>query len=281
MKMPVSMPRLLPVLVMGAAAPALAQTDADNRNELTIGVGAGAMPSYVGSDDYIVIPGAMARGKIDNFAFFTRGANLYVDLVRQESGSTLDLEFGPLVNYRSDRANRIKDSRVNTLGALDSAWEVGGWVGIGKTGVITSDYDSLSFRVSYTHDISGAHKSYMISPTIEYGTPLSHTNYVGLSLSADYVGKGFGGYYYDIDTAGSVASGLAPYGVAGSKSGFRNISLGMVGIQSLSGDLRKGWALLALGGYTRMLGRYKDSPIIRDAGSPDQWLGGLGVAYTF
>ena len=53
------------------------------------------------------------------------------------------------------------------------------------------------------------------------------------------------------------------------------------GIESLSGDLRKGWAVFALGGYGRLLGRYADSPLVKDTGSRNQWLGGLGVAYSF
>jgi len=282
MKILASMLRLLPVFAMGMAVPALAQSDAaGDRYELSVGAGAGVMPSYAGSDDYIVVPGAVLRGKVDNFAFFSRGSNLYVDLVREANGSTLDIEFGPMINYRGDRSGHIEDNRVKALGELDSAFEAGGWVGIAKTGVITSAYDNLSFRVSYIGDISGAHKSYLISPTIEYGTPLSKASYVGLSVSADYVGKGFGRYYYDIDTAGALASGLATYGDAGRKAGFSRVNFGLAGIQSLSGDLRKGWAVFALGGYARMLGRYKDSPIVRDAGSADQWLGGLGVAYTF
>ena len=101
-----------------------------------------------------------------------------------------------------------------------------------------------------------------------------------MSLSADYVGKGFG-HYYDVDLAGSQASGLGVYGAAGDRAGFAKLSLGIVGAKSLSGDLRKGWAVFALGGYGRLLGRYADSPLVKDAGNRNQWLGGLGVAYTF
>lgn len=251
------------------------------RDTVTIGLGAAMTPSYEGSDNSVLNPGGVLRGKVSGFSFFTRGPQLYADVVRDDDGSGLDIGFGPIVGARFNRTGRIKDARVKALGELDTAIEVGGWAGIAKTGVITSAYDNLSLRVSYVTDVNGAHGSHIVTPAIEYGTPLSQTTYVGVSLSADYVGKGYGRYYYDVTLAGSQASGLGVYGAAGDKAGFAKLNLGLVGAQSLSGDLRKGWALFGLAGYGRILGRYADSPVVRDAGSRNQWLGGLGVAYTF
>lgn len=269
--------------VMSFASPARAQDSGNDDNELTIGVGAAAIPTYDGSDDHVVTPGAIVRGKISGYSFFTRGTSLYLDVIRkrESSSSGVDVSFGPLATVRLTRTRSIKDPQVNALGKLDTAVEVGGWGEIGKTGIFTGGYDSLSFRVAYGHDVTGVHKSYLIKPSLEYGAPLSPTTFVGVSLSADYVGKGFGHYYYDVDLAGSQASGLGVYGAAGDRAGFAKLSLGIVGAKSLSGDLRKGWAVFALGGYGRLLGRYADSPLVKDAGNRNQWLGGLGVAYTF
>jgi MipA family protein len=260
---------------------ASAQDTAENRNELTVIVGAATVPSYGGSDENVIVPGAVIRGRVADFPFFTRGPSLYIDAIPNRSDQALDLEFGPVVNLRSDRHNNIKDPQVQRLGKLKRAVELGGWVGIGKTGVFTSAYDNLSFRVAYLNDVNDAHHSYIISPSLEYGTPLSETTFVGVSVSADYVGKGFGRTYYDVTPAGTAASGLRTYSAAGAKSGFSKVSGNLVAAQSLSGDLRKGWALFATGGYGRMLGRYADSPLVRDVGSRDQWMGALGIGYTF
>lgn len=263
-----------------AAFPAFAQ-DEDDANQLTIGVGAGAMPSYDGSNDYRIVPAAAIRGQVAHFPFFSRGNNLFIDLVPNYAGQTVDIGAGPVAGLRSNRTGGIKDSRVKALGELDNSWEVGGWVGIAKTGVVTSAYDNLSFRVSYLKGISGPHKSYVITPAVEYATPLSKTTVVGVSISADYVGKRFGGAYYDISPDGAAASGLGVYGAAGARAGFAKLNLGLLAGKSLSGDIRKGWAVFAVSGYGRILGRYADSPIVKDAGSRNQWLGGLGIAYTF
>ena len=254
----------------------------EDSNVLTVGVGAAVIPSYEGSDDYRVIPVPQFRGKVSDFAFWTRGPSLYVDAIPNR-GQDIDIQLGPVVGVRFDRSSlkNIKDASVRALGKRDVAVEVGGFVGIGKTGVLTSDYDNLSARVAITKDVAGAHDSYVITPAIEYFAPLSTRSFVGLGVSADYVGKKYGRYYYDIDAAGSLASGLPAYSEAGNGSGFKKIGVNLTGGLSLSGDLRKGWALFALGGYSRMLGDYADSPIVSIAGSKNQWVGAVGVGYTF
>lgn len=271
------------LLIATAALPSAAMAQERDRSSLTIGVGAAVVPSYEGSDDYRVVPVPQVRGKVKDFAFWTRGPGLYVDAIPNSDPDGLDFELGPVVNVRLDRSSRkaIKDNAVRALGKRDVAVEVGGFVGIGKTGVITSAYDNLSARVAVAKDVAGAHESYVITPAIEYMTPLSATSFVGLGVSAEYVGKKYGRYYYDIDPAGFAASGLPVYSRAGNGSGFKRVSANLAGGVSLSGDLRKGWALFGVAGYSRMLGKYGDSPVVAIAGSRNQWIGALGVGYSF
>ena len=257
--------------------------EAEDHSNLTIGVGAAAVPSYEGSDDYRVIPIPQLRGKVHDFAFWTRGPALFVDVIPNRSDEGIDIQLGPVVGARFDRTSRkrIKDDAVAALGKLDTAIEVGGFVGIGKTGVITSAYDNISARVTITKDVAGAHDSMIVTPAIEYFTPLSIRSFVGLGVSADYVGKKYGRYYFDVTPEEAVASGLPAYDRAGDGSGFRKVNFNLTGGYSLSGDIRRGWTLFALGSYSRMLGDYADSPVVAIAGSKDQWIGAIGVGYTF
>lgn len=276
------MKSLLIIALLGAAAPALAQTATDDplaKRTVTVAVGAAYIPSYVGSDDYTLAPAVGARGNVGGFNFQFRATQLSVDLVRQSDPHAIDFQFGPVAGVNLNRTRSIKDAQVKALGKLDTAVELGGYVGIGKTGVITSDYDTLSASVTYVHDVAGAHGSYRITPSLSYGTPLSRKAYVLVSGYADYVGKDYGDYYYSISPAGSVASGLAPYSAR--KSGM--LGWGAVGLVnvSLTGDLTGGLSLVAGGGYYRVRGRYAASPIVSVAGDRDQWYGGAGLAYTF
>jgi len=260
--------------------PAAAQEE-EQHSTLTVGLGAAYVPTYEGSDDYRVVPIPQLRGKVHDFAFWTRGSGIYLDLIPNTGGTDIDLEAGPVVYARFDRNGGIKDPVVRALGKRDIAVEVGGFVGIRKTGVITSDFDNLSARIAWTKDVAGAHGSYVITPAIEYSTPLSRTAMVGIGISADYVGKGYGRYYFDVDADGSAASGLPVYTGAGDDSGFKKVSFALSGAKSLSGNLRKGWALFAVASYQKMLGDYKRAPVVAIRGDSNQWIGAVGIGYTF
>ncbi|MBK5264605.1 MAG: MipA/OmpV family protein [Alphaproteobacteria bacterium] len=267
-----------------AIPPAFAQPSADplvdpHADTLTIAVGGAYLPSYEGSDDYVATPAALIRGRVANIVFFTRGTTFFVDALPDGDDGGWDFEVGPVANLRLDRNSQIKDVQVKALGKIDKAFELGGWVGIAKTGVITSAYDNLSFRVSYLRDMGHVHDSYVITPSIEYGTPLSTTAYAGLALSADYVGKGYGRTYFGVTADGALASGLLAYAVSG--SGFKTVRLSAFATKNLTGDLTHGLSIGAGLSYGRMLGKYADSPIVAQTGDADQWMGAAGLAYTF
>src|SRR3546814_4628829 len=103
---------------------------------------------------------------------------------------------------------------------------------------------------------SDLHDSYIITPSIGYGTPLGTKTYAGVGVSADYVGKGYSQTYFGVTPAGAVASGLPAYAV--SDSGFKNVRLSTYAMQSLTGDLLHGLSIAAGVSYSRMLGKYAD-----------------------
>lgn len=265
-----------------------ARTDDDDdgerkwsRDYIAIAAGALNTPDYSGSDDRRFLPAFFLRGRISGFSFSTRGTNFQVDLIRHRRGQKIDWKFGPTISLRGDRTGSVKDPQVDLLPDRKVAVEAGFFAGVTKTGVITSAYDQLGFRFSASKDISGRHGSWAASPTIDYGTPLSKRAFIGVSASVNFYGKGFGRYYYDIDPIGSAASGLPVYTGAGRKATAGKYTLGVAGAYSLSGDLRKGLVLLGGAQYGRLLSRFADSPIVKDAGSADQWLFGGGLAYQF
>ncbi len=282
--------KLIPLTLAFAAAPLSAQTSdaaapppppttaADvDRNSLTFGLGGAITPSYTGSDDYNVNPGGIIRGRVAGFNFTTVGLNLFVDAVRDNGGQT-DFQLGPVVGLNLNRVNRIKDPRVKALGELDAAVEVGGYVGVARTGVITSAFDVLSVSVAYQRDVTNTHDSWRLTPQVTYGTPLSRTTFVGISADATIVGDGFARTYFGVTPAGSIASGLPAYDLGG---GVQDVGINLLIGQSLSGDLRRGWALFGIAGYSRLLGDFKRSPIVSIAGDANQFFGAIGAAYTF
>ena len=276
--------KYLSAALMLCASPAMAQSpDAaplpdpnDMSNTFTIAGGGAYIPDYEGSNDYKFIPAGAIRGRVSGISFFTRATYLYVDFVPRGAGA-LEFDAGPIVGVRLNRTGKIKDDFVDRLPELDTAIEVGGFAGVTYHG-LTNPYDALSFRLDVVKDVGGAHKSTVVTPTIEFGTPLSRTTYVGLSLSADWVGGGYADYYYSIPPADALASGLSVYNADG---GFKNWRIGLLANQSLTGDLTGGLSLFGTASYARLSGDFKRSPIVSDRGSASQWLAALGLAYTF
>jgi outer membrane scaffolding protein for murein synthesis (MipA/OmpV family) len=221
-------------------------------------------------------PAAAIRGRVGGMSFFSRATWLYLDVIPRGSGQ-LDFDVGPIVGARMNRTGRVKDRMVRDLPELDTAIEIGGFAGISLHG-LTNPYDVLSFRVDYLKDVGGAHKSSVISPNIDFGTPLSRTTYVGASLSADFVGNGYADYYFGIDPVSAAFSGLPAYNPDG---GFKSWKLGLLGAVAITGDLTHGLSLFGTGSYSHLGGDFKDSPVVRQRGSASQWLGAIGVGYTF
>jgi MipA family protein len=251
-----------------------------DRYSLTLGIGGGIAPEYEGAGDYGFQPGGIIQGKVDGFDFQVRGPNIYIDLIRDAPDSKLNIIAGPVAQIRFERTSRkeLKDPRVALLGTRDTAVELGGYVGIGKKGFLIPPA-SLTFDLSFVHDVAGAHDSFILRPGVALASPVSQRTFARLGVSADYVGKGYGRTYFDTPAIAAPIPTLTGYATDG--AGFKSIGTTLLLTHDLGGDNRKGWALFGLGGYKRLLGQYARSPIVREAGDADQFLGVAGVAFAF
>jgi outer membrane scaffolding protein for murein synthesis (MipA/OmpV family) len=245
---------------------------------VSVGVGASYGPSYDGSDDYVIFPVGLAQGSLGGIGFTSRGAGIALDFIpNPENGVGFDL--GVTTQVRANRKRQVKDPVVESLGELDYAIEVGPTVGISFPKVL-NPYDSLSFSVDTSWDINGAHGGMVIEPMVTYFTPLSRGIAASLSLTAEHGDSDFADYYYSLTPAQSTASGLPafdPDGGGWTKAGG-NLLLGF----DLDGNLENGGlALVVVGSYMQMLGDAKRSPFTSVRGDADQWVGALGIGYTF
>jgi outer membrane scaffolding protein for murein synthesis (MipA/OmpV family) len=248
-----------------------------NKDVVTVGAGAAIVPDYEGSDDYRIIPAGAVRGKVSGISFITRGTYLYVDVV--PSSGKIDFDAGPIAGLRFNSRRHIDDDVVKLLPHRKNAFEVGGFAGLGFHGV-TNPYDTLSLRLDVLHDVGSAHKSTVFSPNLEFATPVSRTTFVGASIGAEFVSNKFADYYYSITPADSVATGgvLAPFNASG---GMKNWKAALLVNQSVTGDLLHGVSIFGMGQYSRLVGEFRRSPIVSQRGSAGQWIGALGLAYTW
>ena len=267
-----------------AAMPAAAQNageaplpDPNDRSDIvTIAAGVAWSPDYEGSDDYRMIPAAAVRGRLGGMEFWSNATWLYLDVVpRPDSG--IDFDAGPIVGLRFNRTGEVKDDFVDTLPERDTAIEVGGFLGVSWHG-LTNPYDELSLRVDVLKDVGGAHKSTLVSPSISFGTPLSRRFYASATAAAEWAGGGYADYYYSFDGPVAFPTVLPIYDADG---GMKEWSLSALANHSITGDLTGGLSIFATGSYTRLVGDFADAPIVDNRGSANQWLGAIGLAYTF
>ena len=245
---------------------------------LTIGIGAGAVPRYEGSDAYRLFPSPLLQGRVAGFDFAARGPGLALDLIRGAPGASHNLVLGPTVRARFDRRSNFGDRRIRALGDKPVAVEAGlqlgyEWQGVARRG------DAVSIGVDVTQDVAGGHDGLQISPGIGWRQPIGRATFAVASASATWASGDYMRTYFGIDAPGSAASGLPQFTA---RSGIKDVGIGTVFAHDLDGNpLNGGWSLFAIARYTRLLNSAADSPVTSIAGDADQAFLSAGVAFTF
>lgn len=248
---------------------------------VSIGIGAGLSPSYTGSDDYRVFPLPLIVGRVAGVGITPNGPGLNFDVLSQppsEGPPKTSISFGPTFRIRGSRDGSIKDDVVALAGELDTALEIGVQGGVRVPGVLHR-FDALTLGTAVRWDVLGAHEGMLIEPSVGYFTPLSRSAAVQLIGTVSFVDDDFADYYYDVTPAQSAASGLPVFDADG---GLNSIGVTAISTFDLDGNvLNGGWNIFAVGGYSRLVGDAADTPYTSIRGSADQFIGGLGMGYTF
>jgi MipA family protein len=255
------------------AMPALAADDnlsAEDRLKLRMGLGVGAAPDYIGSDDYRVIPLPNFELSYAGYALRSSRLGVEADLV----GIT-GLDAGPIIRYDLGRSD-VDDSVVSLLPEVDGSVELGGFVSAGLPLSIVGLENSsiLAARVEYLQGLSGGHEGATASGSLSLISPLTDSLTLISSLSTTYMSADYADSYFDVTALGSAASGLPVFDAG---AGFRDVGVTFVA----NYELNENWSLNGIGSFTRLIGDAAASPIVAERGSSNQFLGGLGFSYTF
>ena len=264
-----------PALAQAEAAPEASVFDGDY---LTLGVGLGYGAQYEGGDEYEIFPAPLIQGKLGGVEISPRPGGIALDLIPDGENAKVGFSLGPVVRYRANRTGKLKNPHIAALGKLDAAVEVGANAGVTVYRLL-SDYDALTISSDLRYDIAGAHKGRVIAPGISYFTPLSRAAAVVLSVSGEFVDDNYADYNFSVSSTGALASGLPAFEA---KGGLKSYGPTLLGVYDFDGNLLDGGlSAFALAGYSRLAGDARRSPVTSIAGSPDQWIVGAGLAYTF
>lgn len=247
----------------------------------TVGIGAGLVPSYAGSDDYVFFPLPLVAGRVGGVGISPNGPGFALDLFAP--GPALGAQEprffgGPAFRIRNDRAQQIEDAVVERAEDLDWAVELGAQAGLSFPGVF-NPLDTLTLTAQVRWDVAGAHDGMLIEPTIGYTRPFGPGIRFQTSLGAQFVDDSFADYYYTVTPAQSAATGLPLFNADG---GLNSVSSTTTVAFDLDGNgLNGGFSIFTVLGYTRLIGDAKDTPFTSIRGDANNFIGGVGVAYTF
>lgn len=266
----VSLRSALPVLILPAICLIATQARAQSRDEegddwrVMLGAGAIYAPDYEGSDEFEVQPFPFISVQYRDIAYI-RGPEIGVNLIRLKASDDFSIKAGPLARYRRDRPEK-RNADLRGLGDVDLAVELGG--------AVAFEYKQAWVRVSLAKDVAGGHDGLVGEGEAGIRFNLSETLIATASAKASWADKDYMGTYFGVTAAQAARSGLPVYSAG---SGLKDVGAGL----NLSYMLGKHWMVSAIGGYSRLLGDAADAPLVVRRGSPDQWQGGLFLAYRF
>ncbi|MGB3470512.1 MAG: MipA/OmpV family protein [Erythrobacter sp.] len=247
----------------------------------SVGIGAGLVPSYSGSDDYIVFPLPLIVGRVGGVGISPNGPGFVLDVnsPKPSFGSRKSrVSFGPAFRIRNDRVNQIEDEVVEQLEDLDLAVELGGNIGVSFPGVLIKQ-DTVTLSTQVRWDVAGAHDGMLVEPTVGYRTPLGRATILQMNVGLQFVDDSFAEYYYSVTPAQSAVSGLPIFNADG---GLNSIGTTAIVNYDLDGNaLNGGFNVYGVVGYTRLIGDGADTPFTDIRGDANQFILGLGIGYTF
>jgi MipA family protein len=233
-----------------------------------VALGAGATPKYDGAKSYQAIPFGLVDVRWKGVEFELRGLRARVDVAGNSP-----IQVGPAVNLRFKRDSAKDGSgRVRLLDDVDTAVEVGGWLGY-RFGGDEQGQGELAVDVTVLKDVNDGHDGLTGTAQISYAAYRSRRLFVNVDAQANYADKKYMRAYFGVTPQEALRSGLDAYRPG---AGIRDVGAGVTAGYQFNQRL----GLIARAGANRYLDDAKDSPITKE-GSKVQAVGGLALSYRF
>ncbi len=230
-------------------------------SQVSLGLGAGMVPDYEGSEDYKAVPLVYARfGYGDGAYVLLQGNELKWNFLNN------NIEFGPLLQYRMKRSD-VDNNQVDRMDTVDAA--VAG--GLFLTGRI----DQWSATLQFATDISGDDTGYLVTLGGAYHAKISEQLKMTFGVSTTYASSDYMETYFQIDAGNRGNSTLPNY--SANDGEFKDVGVHLVSNYSFNSN----WSVVGNLGYKYLLGDAQDSPIVDDEGSKGQLFLGAMCVYTF
>jgi len=235
-----------------------------------IGVTVGMLPDYQGSNDYTAGGAPFFRLTWPKSEYYLRllATDLQANIINHPV-----LRFGPAVNYRFGRNDDVEDNVVKHMKEIEGTIEAGAFMGIE---LVASSNPRQRFlaSVEFLGDVGGEYKGYNVTLTASYWMPVSKPVDLTIGAGINYADNNYMETYFGVDQNDADRTGLDVYKA---ESGFYTARVNAGAVLHLS----ESWHLAAGAQWRPLLNDAADSPIVKDRGSKDQWIYGLGAAYSW
>lgn len=239
--------------------------------KFTLGAGVMYMPAFVGSKDYqlIAMPNIKLEYKDRFFASpLETGFNI-IDSEEWRAGLIMKFDFGR--SEDDDNPFRIagkKTSALRGMGDLDATPELGGFV--------EYKHEPFSYALELRQGVSG-HEGLVGEMSVNYtgfteqfGKPIMYA----FGPRATFADSTYNNAYFGINSSQSTNSGLARYTA---DSGLVSYGISAFAVMHISDSISLG----VFGGYDRLGSEAADSPLIKERGEENQFMGGIRLSYEF
>ena len=227
--------------------------------QVRLGAGTVVAPSYEGDNSYEArfFPKLSIRWRDRVFLTNTR-----LEVVAWKGEQFV---VGPLIQYRFGRSEK-HDADLTGLGNVPDAFELGGFV--------QWRTDWFIMGADLVGDVASGHNG--LIGTVWIGSQMPLTERISLSAgtrvtwaSGAYMRANFG-----ITPRQSAASGLPVFRASG---GIKDVGARV----KVRYRLLESWRINSSIAYVRLLGDAADSPLVRERGSPNQFIWSLSAQYSF
>lgn len=267
------MNRLVSVaVVLSFSLPSLAYSQGrpafdPNKWNVIVAAGPFVSPEFEGATHYRVLPIPFIRASKGNYYIQTEGPGITANIFNDRN-----FNFGPSIQYRGERDEDVNDPIIRRFETINSSVEAGGFasyqIPLGPRG------ESVAAKIKILFDIGNAHNGYTVDGSVSYNKMFGQKVRASLSVSSTYADKNYNQTYFGVNITNAAISGFQPYNVGG---GIKDIGATV----NLNYLIDENWGILALLGYKKLLKPATDSPIIKNVGTSNQFLGTVGISYRF
>jgi len=260
-------------LLIGQAAQAqMLPFDLENMDN-AVGVGIGMMPDYQGSNDYMAGGAPFFKitlaPKTDYYARLL-ATDLQVNIINSPV-----FRFGPAINYRFGRSDDVEDDVVKHMKEIDGTVEAGAFIGFQ---LVDKDNPRNRFlsQIEFLGDVGGEYEGWNIALSANYYFQVHKAVDLIVGAGINYADDNYMETYFGVDQEDSDRTdNILP--VYEADAGFLMARVNVGAVMHLSYQ----WHIAAGVQYRPLLSDAADSPVVDDRGDSNQWVAGLGVAYTW